>query len=629
VTSPPTSPFIRFGPILAATKHTDRDFAGCYTVVEDGNTLQTHLRSCRCADKVSQSGVRSSLVALCVVRIAERRESYRPRFSNMSTRLSADDATLASTFLRLRTFNDVAVLLDVNPKTLRFYLHKANNYKAFTLRKRCGGFRAISSPVSPLRIIQRKLNQVLHAVYRGRSPVHGFVRGKSIVTNAGRHLNRGLLLNFDLEAFFPSIHFGRVKGLFEGKPYLLPERVAITLAQICSYNKTLPIGAPTSPIVANMICAQMDSQLKRLAIDCGCTYTRYADDITFSTVHGRFAPLVVYRDPTSRKWIIADEIQRIVASNGFTINPSKTRVLPRGYRQEVTGLIVGDRVNVKRKFIRQVRAMLHAAERWGVLAASQHFHSKFDRKQRLGSRRSDFLRVLRGKLEFIGAVRGRDDIIYLRLMDRFLPLDAKARMRKVIASSVASDEVLRAIWLLDEINGPTQGTAFAAKGLDLCTAAHVLKPGTQASCPALLLRGLDLHVVRDNDHVDVARVSVNTRIPVQLSLGDSKSLKIGDTVRILGFPLHRAGSSVHIQQGRITAFSPWHGVPHFIVDCPIVRGNSGGPVLNGQNQVIGVAVKGQGLPKKFGDDDELSRFVPIDFALGFLTDGDNITSHRG
>jgi len=186
VTSPPTSPFIRFGPILAATKHTDRDFAGCYTVVEDGNTLQTHLRSCRCADKVSQSGVRSSLVALCVVRIAERRESYRPRFSNMSTRLSADDATLASTFLRLRTFNDVAVLLDVNPKTLRFYLHKANNYKAFTLRKRCGGFRAISSPVSPLRIIQRKLNQVLHAVYRGRSPVHGFVRGFAIKETCNR-----------------------------------------------------------------------------------------------------------------------------------------------------------------------------------------------------------------------------------------------------------------------------------------------------------------------------------------------------------------------------------------------------------------------------------------------------------
>jgi RNA-directed DNA polymerase len=95
--------------------------------------------------------------------------------------------------------------------------------------------------------------------------VHGFVRQKSIVTNAGKHLDRDTLLNFDLEDFFPTLHFGRVKGLYEGRPYFLPEQVAVTLAQICCHNGVLPIGAPTSPIVSNMVCAQMDSQQKRLA----------------------------------------------------------------------------------------------------------------------------------------------------------------------------------------------------------------------------------------------------------------------------------------------------------------------------------------------------------------------------
>jgi RNA-directed DNA polymerase len=160
-----------------------------------------------------------------------------------------------------------------------------------------------------------------------------------------------------------------------------------------------------------MICARIDSQLKALAKNLGCTYTRYADDITFSVRHGRFPPMLVYRDPNSNHWVIGDEIVKIVSANGFQINPSKTRVLPRGYRQEVTGLVVSRRINTKRTYIRRVRAMLHACEKFGIPAASDHFRRKYDRKQRF--RLADFLRVLRGKIEFVGAVRGRDDPIYL------------------------------------------------------------------------------------------------------------------------------------------------------------------------------------------------------------------------
>jgi RNA-directed DNA polymerase len=535
----------------------------------------------------------------------------------MTLKLSADDAKLSVQFKSLKTPADIATLLEVTPRVLGFYLHRKSNYKVFRIRKRSGGMRVISSPVTPLKIIQRKLNQVLHAVYVGRAPVHGFVRGRNIVTNASRHVDRGLILNFDLEDFFPSIHFGRVKGLLEGKAYRLPERVAMTLAQICCYNGALPAGAPTSPTVANMICAQMDTQLKNFARACGAEYTRYADDITISTPYDRFHPSIAFRDAQSSKWKIGEALAKIVTSNGFKIQETKTRVLPRGQRQEVTGLIVGKRVNVKRPIVRRARAMLHAAEKWGVEAAANQFHVRHDKKQRRN--KADFLRVLRGRIEFIGFVRGRDDLIYVRLIDRYLRLNPSANAKPIFATPRAPREVLEmAIWVLEERDGPRQGTAFAAEGLDLVTAAHVLAQEMLVDCPAIAVTSVKAREVFRHDHVDVGRVEPEHRIPVYLRLGDSNVVKVGDPIRILGFPLHIKGASVHIQEGKVSQYSPSGGVPQFVVDCPIVRGNSGGPVLNSQNEVVGIAVKGQRSPGRVGDDDALSRFVPIDFALPYL-----------
>lgn len=115
----------------------------------------------------------------------ERRESrLDPHIPTVSIRLLADDETLRRAFHALTTRDDVARLLELDPRLLRFYLYKAKVYRIFDVPKRSGGLRRISSPDNALKIIQRKLNQVLHAVYGGRSPVHGFVRDRSIKTNA-------------------------------------------------------------------------------------------------------------------------------------------------------------------------------------------------------------------------------------------------------------------------------------------------------------------------------------------------------------------------------------------------------------------------------------------------------------
>ena len=548
---------------------------------------------------------------MCVAPLAKCEKVAVP-FSPMSVRLNADEATLRASFAALRRFGDIARLLEINWQTLGYYLKKSGNYKQFTIKKRNGGVRAIHAPITPVKIIQRKLAQVLQAVYQGRSPSHGFSSRKSIVTNARRHLNSDFVFNFDLEDFFPSIHFGRVLGMFTGKPYLLPESVAVFLAQICCHEGKLPVGAPTSPVVSNMICAKMDSQLKELATKNNCTYTRYADDLTFSSRHGRPSSQVALLGADSR-FVVGPAVEGIVRANGFTVNPQKTRLLPRGYRQEVTGLVVNARVNVKRGYVRHVRAILHSCERWGLPAAETEFHAKYDRKQRL-AHKVDFSKVLRGKIEFIGSVRGRDDFVYFNLLERYLHLYPNAHSRRIVIGLHASEALLeRAVWVIE--NESVQGSAFALNGAGMLTAAHVLKPDSAASCIPLKTFDASVQEYARDDDSDVAVCRPRASLPVQFRTPATLNLKKGDTVKVLGFPLHRKGNKLSTHEGKIIQFSTWYGVPHVVVDCSIIKGNSGGPVLNVANEVIGVAVKGQGTPKRFESEDELSRFVPIDYAL--------------
>ncbi len=152
-------------------------------------------------------------------------------------------------------------MLEVDYLRLVYHLYispPSSRYTSFNLTKRRGGFRTIAAPVSSLKILERKLATILELVYDPRSCVCGFVVNKGIVDNAIPHLARAHVLNVDILDYFPSINFGRVRGLFMARPYSLPANVSTVLAQICCFNNQLPQGAPTSPIVSNMICARLD-----------------------------------------------------------------------------------------------------------------------------------------------------------------------------------------------------------------------------------------------------------------------------------------------------------------------------------------------------------------------------------
>jgi S1-C subfamily serine protease len=360
-----------------------------------------------------------------------------------------------------------------------------------------------------------------------------------------------------------------------------------------------------------MVCARLDAQAKALARQYGCVYTRYADDITFSTRSRRFAPAIAFRDTTNSTWVLGTELRNLVESNKFAINDKKTRVRNRTSRQEVTGLRINERLNVSREFIRQVRAMIHAWENYGETAAFDHFLGRFDRKHRAKPVKS-FRAVLRGKIEFVGFVRGRDDEIYVKLLTRFLFLDDSLRARRIIVGKETTETVTsQAIWLLLNENGDKQGTAFAIEDGYLLTAAHCVEKQMWASRPWLDDKRYLVAVKKMDEIRDTAQVSIDGRTPVALRLGDSSNLSVGTRVSLLGFPNYHVGDSVAVRHGSITQSRNYIGVPHYLVDTDIVVGNSGGPVLNDKNEVVGIAVKGLSTPGIFSQYDQLSSFVPI------------------
>jgi retron-type reverse transcriptase len=243
------------------------------------------------------------------------------------------------------------------------------HYRRFTIPKRNGQERAIWAPLPKLKAAQR---WVLHNIVE-RLPVHGavhgFLPGRSILTNARVHTNAKIILKMDIQDFFPTVTLPRVKGIFRKAGYR--EQVATLLALLCTEApreivehegkqyfvalgpRCLPQGAPTSPALTNTLCLRMDQRLTGLAAKKGWRYTRYADDLTFSLPEDHQGP--------PQLGALMGLIKKVVADEGFLIHPDKTRVLRKGGRQRVTGLVVnGDlKPRVPRALRRQLRAALH------------------------------------------------------------------------------------------------------------------------------------------------------------------------------------------------------------------------------------------------------------------------------
>lgn len=291
---------------------------------------------------------------------------------------------------------DVANALSISVGRLRHYsVHRERervaHYVQFAIPKRSGGERVILAPKRDLKAVLREVNKQLVEKLPVSEYAHGFRKGRSIATHAEAHVGKKVVIRLDLKDFFPSLHVGRVRGLLVALGYSYP--VAATLATLMTESVRQPVqvgeerffvpvgtrhtvqGAPTSPGLANAIVVKLDRRVAGLARKLGFSYTRYADDLTFSG------------DDVAAARKLIKSVQRIVHAEGFALNDAKTRVMTQRGAQVVTGVTVNRERGLSRRQRRNLRAAVH--------------------KARVGSADASVWRKLQGKIAYLAMLSQR------------------------------------------------------------------------------------------------------------------------------------------------------------------------------------------------------------------------------
>lgn len=321
-------------------------------------------------------------------------------------------------------------------------INRKDCYVPFIIKKKSGQDRTIHAPVKGLKEFQKALNIILQCLHEPHTAATGFVIGKSIVDNAKKHIGQTYVYNIDLKDFFPSVDRSRVWGRLLVAPFNLGttverKNIANFIATLCCtpmeverfkegnwikvITSVLPQGAPTSPTLTNIICEKLDKRLSGVAKRFGLNYSRYADDITFSSKHNAYEV-----SPTKVEKIFVSgstfdcEVRKIITEQNFHIKETKVRLQKRGYRQEVTGLVVNDKINVTRRYVKQLRQWLYLWERYGYDKSYAIFLNIYlADKGHVKSEQPNMAMVIEGKLLYLKMVKGADDGTYLKLKKRF------------------------------------------------------------------------------------------------------------------------------------------------------------------------------------------------------------------
>lgn len=320
----------------------------------------------------------------------------------------------------LRSALELATELGISMSKLKWLTYHRgtatiSHYTQFTIPKKSGGTREISAPKSDLRQVQTWIKEQILDQIEIDPRAFGFVKGRSTVAHASEHVGRAAVVKMDLADFFPSITFHRVKGLFRSFGY--SGQISTLLALLCTEpprqkvkfdgkyyyvamdQRALPQGACTSPAITNILCRRLDTRLTKLAEEREFTYSRYADDLTFSCAEAGLTHIGSLLSKT------ASAIQ----FEGFQINAKKTRVLRASARQKVTGVVVNEKPNISRKDLRSFRAMLHNVEKNGIEQENRAGHP-------------DFLGYLKGYASYVAMVRPD---LRERLMEQIARIEAK------------------------------------------------------------------------------------------------------------------------------------------------------------------------------------------------------------
>jgi RNA-directed DNA polymerase len=472
----------------------------------------------------------------------------------------------------------------------KIWWFRGRMYQKFEIPKGNGKKRVISAPDRRLKMLQTKIASSLAPIYRPRNPVHGFVDGRSVKTNATAHLRSKFVMNLDIEGFFSAITEGRVSGLMSALG--IDGRVAEILARICCNEGVLPQGAPSSPIISNMICFRMDKELQTIAKESRCIYTRYADDITFSS----YQPLTLLFEgspPLPGNFspdLLKERLRGAFQSNGFAINAKKVHYADKHSRRTVTGLKINELVNVDRKFVRNVRAALFVVEKQGTAIAQAALKDKYGRTASLASH-------LRGRISWIGHIKGPSDPIFRCLALRYNKLFPDEKL-EILPSFLEIRD--RAVWVVEHWGGgvledSAQGTGFFLKSVGLVTAWHNVAKATEIEVyhPSKPSNKFKASVLKYDADRDLAILTHEIPTTEYYELETSKrSFKTGDNMTAIGYPGFGPGDKINVRSGSISSLPTKGAVPMIEVSQKLSQGMSGGPLLDENGAVAGINHKG-------------------------------------
>lgn len=348
------------------------------------------------------------------------------------------DSDIIEQFRKIKTISDLASLLEeikqgkpefhllrytVTEKMLRHFSSDRiapRRFRTFRIRKKKKAeYREIKAPCEQLKVILTCLNALFKTIYEPSEAAMGFRAGRSVLNNAEAHVGNNYVFNIDLKDFFTSIPQARVWKRLQLPPFNFPQGVANVVAGLCcSFDEeagvnVLPQGSPASPLLTNAICDKLDRRMRGVARRFGLHYSRYADDMTFSSMHNVYQEAGEFRR----------EIERIITDQGFQLNPAKTRLQKRGGRQEVTGLTVNEVANVSRQYKIDLRWLLSLWEKEGYAKAYARFYTHYKEEKGYIKKGEPVMEhVIGGKLNYLRMVRGGSNPACRRLEERYAAL---------------------------------------------------------------------------------------------------------------------------------------------------------------------------------------------------------------
>ena len=526
-------------------------------------------------------------------------------------------------FLSISSNLQLANYLNVPLRRLTMYAYGCvRKYSCKVIpKKNSGGTRIISAPVGQLKSLQRKLADCLSACYEPLDCVYGFVEGRSVADNARMHTRKRYVLTLDLEDFFPSITAPRVWGLFI-KRLGLSKEVADTLTNLCCFDGCLPQGAPTSPVISNMICWSMDRAFLSLASNYRISYSRYADDLVFSSTSSHRIKSIFDFDKEGIDGV-SDKIIGIVETNGFHINKQKVHIASSGCRQLVCGIVVNKKCNIKRSDYRKMRSLFHIWKAEGAESALiQYLEGDPCYANRFCFDSGDDL-----ERELIRHIRGRLDYYTMVTSANGYPTEPIVKLWTMFRDVTGEDVpianpdryAVHLSWSYDAVSEMDNnvlcgdGTGFFCNGYfitcDHCLPKDNYDKDNKRTTVILRfgervkelnvdrfrrLRGFDFAYCEVADDLVLSIRRVNPRYRPQM----------GEPVIAAGFAGGK--SKVYCQNAKVEQQRSSGAL--ITVDAPFIQGMSGGPVFNVRHELIGIVCKGsnESSYSRFGEFQPLS-----------------------